>query len=254
MPTLRQFEYWMAAVEEGSFGRAARRMHVSQPSLSQQVKVLEAELGGELLERLPDGIRLTPAGRELLPHARRSIEAAREAMRAARAALELRGGELEIATVGSIAADVLPDVIAVWRERFPHTALRLREFNHRRLAEDAVAAGEADIGIGPPPQDWDGPLRRLGWEELVVVPQATAWSAGTGTAARLAEAEVGTNLVPTSVVPSELLESALRCVPAVGRELSVYARAKFSPQAAAFVDLLDEADWTERPPDALVIA
>jgi DNA-binding transcriptional LysR family regulator len=254
MPTLRQIEYWVAAVEEGSFGRAARRMHVSQPSLSQQVKVLEAELGGELFERLPDGIRLTPAGKEFLPHARRSVAAAREAMRAARAALELRGGELEIATVGQVAAGVLPDLIAVWRERFPHTSLRLREFSHRRLAEDSVAAGEADIGIGPPPQDWDGPLRRLGWEELVVVPQATVWSAGTDATARLAEAEVGTTLVPQSVVPSELQGRALRCVPAVGRELSVYARAKFSPQAAAFVDLLDEVDWAEPPPDALVIA
>ena len=75
MPTLRQIEYWVAAVEEGSFGRAARRMHVSQPSLSQQVKVLEGELGGELLERLPDGIRLTPAGKEFLPHARTAVAA-----------------------------------------------------------------------------------------------------------------------------------------------------------------------------------
>src|SRR6185437_3566900 len=117
MPTLRQIEYWVAAVEEGSFGRAARRMHVSQPSLSQQVKVLEAELGGELLQRLPGGIRLTAAGREFLPHAREAVASAREAMRAARAALELRGGELEIATVPSIAAGILSDLVGMWRER-----------------------------------------------------------------------------------------------------------------------------------------
>jgi DNA-binding transcriptional LysR family regulator len=254
MPTLRQIEYWVAAVEEGSFGRAARRMHVSQPSLSQQVKVLEAELGGELFERLPGGIRLTPAGKEFLPHARASVAAAREAVRAARAALEMRGGELEIATVGSVAPGILPDAIALWRERFPDASVRLREFSRRRLAEEAVASGEVEIGIGPPPADWNGPLRRLGWEELVVVPQPAARAAGTDAAARLAEAEVGTTLVPSSVVPLELRERALRCVPAVGRELSVYARAKFSPQAAAFVDLLDEVDWAEPPPDALVIA
>jgi DNA-binding transcriptional LysR family regulator len=254
MPTLRQIEYWVAVVEEGSFGRAARRMHVSQPSLSQQVKVLEAELGGELLERLPRDVRPTPAGKEFLPHARRTVAAAREAVRAARAALEMRGGELEIATVGSVATGILPDAIASWRERFPDASLRLREFDHRRLAEDAVAAGEADIGIGPPPSDWSGPLRLLGWEELVVVPQPAARAAGTDAAARLAEAEVGTTLIPSSVVPNELRERALRCVPAVGRELSVYARTKFSPQAAAFVDLLDEVEWAEPPPDALVIA
>jgi DNA-binding transcriptional LysR family regulator len=251
MPTLRQIEYWVAAVEEGSFGRAARRMHVSQPSLSQQVKVLEAELGGELLERLPDGIRLTPAGKEFLPHARDTVAAVDLAMRSARAAMEMRGGELEIATVRSIAAGIIPDLICIWRERFPGSSVRLREFAHRSLAEDAVAAGEADIGIGPPPPDWVGPVRRLGWEELVVVPHPVVQSAQIDPAAT---AGAGPTLVPASTVPRELYERAVRCIPAVGRELSVYARAKFSPQAAAFVDLVGEADWAETPADALVIA
>jgi DNA-binding transcriptional LysR family regulator len=84
MPTLRQMEYWVAAVEEGSFRRAARRMHVSQPSLSQQVRVLEAELGGKLLERLPNGIRLTPAGKEFLPHARNAVNASGRSARRGR--------------------------------------------------------------------------------------------------------------------------------------------------------------------------
>lgn len=244
MPTLRQLEYWVAAVEEGSFGRAARRMHVSQPSLSQQVKVLEGELGGELLERSPGGIRLTPAGKEFLPHARTAVAAAGRAVRAARAALEMRGGELEIATVRSIAAGILPDLIDGWHERFPGTSVRLREFTHRRLAEDAVAAGEADIGIGAPPPDWRGPVRHLGWEELVVVlPDGDA------------EAAVDTtSLVPVSAVPADRQDRILRCIPAVGRELSVYARAALSPQAAAFVALMEEAEWTQPPAEAVVVA
>jgi len=254
MPTLRQIEYWLAAVEEGSFGRAARRMHVSQPSLSQQVKVLEAELGGELLERLPEGIRLTPAGKEFLPHARDTVAAAGQAVRAARAALEMRGGELEIATVRSIAVGILPDLIDTWRERFPGSSVRPREFSNRNLAEDAVAAGEVDIGIGPPPPDWVGSLRRIGWEELVVLPRPVSRPSSVDTAARGATAGTGPTLVPTSAVPRELRERALRCVPAVGRELTVYARAKFSPQAAAFIDLMDEAEWAQPPADALVIA
>lgn len=148
MPTLRQIEYWVAAVDEGSFGRAARRMHVSQPSLSQQVKVLEAELGGQLFERLPDGIRLTPAGKEFLPHARNAVAASQRAVRAARAALEMKSGELEIATVRSIAAGILPDLIHDWRERFPGASVRLQEFTHRKLAENSVAEGGADMGVG----------------------------------------------------------------------------------------------------------
>lgn len=183
MATLRQFEYWLAAVEEGSFGRGARRMRVSQPSLSQQVRALEAELGGELLERLPDGIRLTPAGKEFHPHARNAVAASERAMRSARAALEMRSGELEIATVRSIAAGVLPDLIHTWRERFPGTSVRLREFTHRKLAEDAVAAGLADMGVGPPPASWTGPVSRLGWEELMVILPADDSAGGEGAVA-----------------------------------------------------------------------
>jgi DNA-binding transcriptional LysR family regulator len=219
-------------------------MHVSQPSLSQQVKVLETELGGELLERLPDGIRLTPAGKEFLPHARTAVAAAGRAVRAARAALEMRSGVLEIATVRSIAAGVLPELIDAWHERFPGTSVRLREFDGRRLAEEAVAAGEADIGIGPPPADWRGPVRHLGWEELVVVlPEGDAEDPGETT-----------SLVPVGAVPADLQDRILRCIPAVGRELSVYARATLSPQAAAFVALLEEAEWSQPPAEAVLVA
>jgi DNA-binding transcriptional LysR family regulator len=169
MPTLRQIEYWLAVVEAGSFRRAAGRLHIAQPSLSEQVRVLEDQLGGELIERLPGGIRLTAAGKEFLPHARNALGAAERAVRSARAALELEAGELEISTVRSIAAGLLPDLIQTWRSRHPGTSVRLREFTHRKLAEDSVAEGRADIGIGPPPLRWRGPAIGLGWEELVVV-------------------------------------------------------------------------------------
>ena len=69
MTSYRRLAYWLAVVEEGSFTRAALRMHVAQPSLSQQVRALETEVGGELLERLPRSVRLTAAGKAFLPHA-----------------------------------------------------------------------------------------------------------------------------------------------------------------------------------------
>ena len=84
MGTFRQMAYWLAIVEEGSFTRAAARMHVSQPSLSQQVRALEEELGGELLERLPRSVRLTSAGKAFLPHARAAVHSADRAVRSAR--------------------------------------------------------------------------------------------------------------------------------------------------------------------------
>jgi DNA-binding transcriptional LysR family regulator len=165
----RRMAYWLAVVEEGSFTRAALRMHVSQPSLSQQVRALEREVGGELLERLPRSVRLTAAGKAFLPHAQIAVRAAERAQHAARSALDLETGELEISTVRSIAAGILPDLVQSWRQRQPGTFVRLHEFTHRSLAEDSVRGGVGDLGIGPPPIDWAGPVRRLGWEEFLVV-------------------------------------------------------------------------------------
>ncbi|MGW2788041.1 helix-turn-helix domain-containing protein [Streptomyces populi] len=67
MATLRQLEYLVVIVDEGSFTRAAEALNVTQPGLSHQFQALEREVGGPLLERLPRGVRLTPAGRSMLP-------------------------------------------------------------------------------------------------------------------------------------------------------------------------------------------
>src|SRR6476469_10066728 len=101
---LRQLEYFLAIAEEGSFSRAAERLLVAQPSLSQQIGVLEAELGGTLLERMPRGVRLTMAGQNFLPEARAAISHANRARRAVRTALGLQAGRLEIASLTSGAA------------------------------------------------------------------------------------------------------------------------------------------------------
>jgi len=284
MTTFRRISYWLAVVEEGSFTRAARRMHVSQPSLSQQVRLLEQEIGGELLERLP---------------AQTAVRAAERAQHAARSALDLEIGELEISTVRSIAAGILPDLVQSWRQRHPGTFVRLHEFTHRSLAEDSVRGGVGDLGIGPPPIDWTGSVRRLGWEEFLVVlspEDALASRRGVGlidlkdrdwvmfepgnglhdlivsacasagftprhavltsqveTAARLAAAGVGPTLVPENVIPDGLHGALLRVDPPIGRELTVYAREQWSPLGGAFVDLMAETRWPKPPRGALVV-
>src|SRR5579884_1140567 len=96
---LRQITYLLTVVEEGSFTRAAQLLSVAQPSLSQQVRALERELGGPLLERMPNGVRLTAAGRAFLPEARAAAAHADRAAEAAREALGVPGRELEISTV-----------------------------------------------------------------------------------------------------------------------------------------------------------
>jgi DNA-binding transcriptional LysR family regulator len=167
---LRQLECFVAIVEEGSFTRAAGRVGITQPSLSQHVRSLEEELGGAVLERLPRGVALTPAGRTLLPEARAALRAVERGRRGARAALALETGDLEIATVLSMAVGLLPRYIRLWHERHPDVGIRLQEFRHRSLLEDAVEQGVADFAIGPLPlRAWEGPLEHVSWEEFVVV-------------------------------------------------------------------------------------
>jgi DNA-binding transcriptional LysR family regulator len=175
---LRQLEYWVAVVDTGSFTRAAAELHVSQPGLSQQIRALETEFGGQLLERLPRGIRLTAAGKAFLPEARATVLAAERAARVAREALSLRIGQLEIATVRSVAVGILPPAIRDLYERHPGVEIRLHEYAHRLDLERGLRSGVADIGVGPPPFDLDGPVELLGWEEFVLIvgPRDPAWS------------------------------------------------------------------------------
>src|SRR5437667_3841547 len=105
---LRQLQYFLTIADEGSFTRAAEQLLVAQPSLSQQIKALEHELGGPLLEPLSKGVRLTAAGKAFLPEARAAVTHADRARRNARSALGLQAGELEVATVTSVAYGLLP--------------------------------------------------------------------------------------------------------------------------------------------------
>ncbi|MFJ3841723.1 LysR family transcriptional regulator [Streptomyces sp. NPDC090054] len=169
MATLRQFEYLVTVVDTGSFTRAAELLHVSQPTLSNQVKALERMAGGPLLERLPRSVRLTPMGRAVLPHARAALADAERARGAARRAAGLEGGEILVATVYSITLGVLPPVLRCWHGSHPEVGIRLLEFRHARELRAAMAAGRADLAVGPVPEDWEGPVRELGTEEFVVV-------------------------------------------------------------------------------------
>ncbi|MFI9269841.1 LysR family transcriptional regulator [Kitasatospora sp. NPDC052896] len=169
MATLRQLEYLVTIVDEGSFTRAAECLHITQPGLSHQFQALERELGGPLLERLPRGVRLTPAGRAMIPHARAALADAERATSAARRATGVTDGELHLATLYSISFGVLPSALGIWRGE--HPGVRVRLFEHRRTDDliAAMTAGQADIALGPPPTGWEGPTRYIGTEEFLVV-------------------------------------------------------------------------------------
>jgi DNA-binding transcriptional LysR family regulator len=170
--TLRQLEYFVAVVDEGSFTRAAELLHVTQPGLSHQFQALERELGGPLLERLPRKVRLTPAGRAMLPYARASIAYAERARCAAQRASSVSTGELHLATLYSISVGVLPVALRSWRRDYPRIKVRLVEFRHTNDLIAAMETGQADVAIGPTPAGWDGPVQDIGAEEFVVVAPA----------------------------------------------------------------------------------
>ncbi|MEU3184111.1 LysR family transcriptional regulator [Streptomyces sp. NPDC006923] len=172
MATLRQLEYLVTIVDEGSFTRAAERLNVTQPGLSHQLQALEREVGGPLLERLSRGVRVTPAGRSMLPHARAALAEAGRATMYARRAASVSSGELHLAVLYSISAGVLPTVLGPWRLR--HPGVRIRLFEHRRWQDmgQAMTAGQADVAVGPLPDGWEGAAHHIGTEEFLVVTHA----------------------------------------------------------------------------------
>jgi len=178
--SLRQLEYFITVVDEGSFTGAAELLGVSQPGLSHQILALERELGGPLLERLPRKVRLTPAGRTALPHARASLAHAQRASSAARRASGVETGELHVGTLYSISTGVLPVALRTWRRSYPELQVHLVEFPHTNELIAAMEAGQADVAVGPTPPGWDGPCRVIGVEEFVIVaaPDALPYSDG----------------------------------------------------------------------------
>jgi DNA-binding transcriptional LysR family regulator len=83
--------------------------------------------------------------------------------------LELEAGELEIATVGTVALGLLPPVLRRWRTRHRGLVVRVHEHRDAPTLAQAVTEGSPDMGIGPRPPEWSGPLESLGWEEFVVI-------------------------------------------------------------------------------------
>jgi DNA-binding transcriptional LysR family regulator len=185
--TLRQLEYFVTVVDQGSFTAAAALLHVTQPGLSHQVQALERELGGPLLERLPRNVRLTPAGRTALPHARASLAHADRATSAAKRASGVDAGELHVGTLFSISVGVLPKALSSWRRSYPDVQVRLVEFRRTQDLIAAMEAGQADLAVGPTPPDWNGPVEAIGIEEFVIAAAPDARLPSRGRTVRLAD-------------------------------------------------------------------
>jgi DNA-binding transcriptional LysR family regulator len=143
---LRHFRYFVAVAETLHFGRAAERLHMSQPPLSMQIRQLEAMVGAALFERTQRRVALTAAGEAFLSEARRTLTAAREALEAARQSAAGQQGRLRIGFVSSAPFNVLPRILRAYRERYPRVTVDLVE---RGSADQlrALVEGEQDVGL-----------------------------------------------------------------------------------------------------------
>ena len=147
---LRHLRYFVAVAEELHFGRAALRLRMAQPPLSQQIQALEEELGARLFDRNRRKVELTAAGEALLPEARDILARAGDLGRLARAAAGGEAGRLDIAFTGSVPfTEIMPRILRAFRHRFPDVRVSLREMSTGSQIE-AMAEGRLDIGFARP--------------------------------------------------------------------------------------------------------
>ena len=148
---LRHLRYFLAVAEERHFGRAADRLHVSQPPLSRQIRALEAELGVKLFTRTTRRVDLTAAGELLLERARRVLHEVEDAAEDCRRAARGEAGRLTIGFGGSISYGLLPVVANALRAGLPAVELEL----HGEMLTPAQVSGltdeSLDLGLLRPP-------------------------------------------------------------------------------------------------------
>ena len=150
---LRDLKYAVAVAEEGHFGRASARCGVSQPTLSGQIRKLEAELGTPLFERGRGGVRVTDAGEAVLREARLALQAAERVREAARLAQDPLGGTLSLGLIPTVAPYLIPRFVRRLREALPALSVTYREDITERLTADLVS-GQLDAAVlATPPED-----------------------------------------------------------------------------------------------------
>ena len=137
---------FQAVAEEGSFGRGAARMHVSQPAVSKQVALLEEAVGLRLLDRLPRGVALTAAGETLLGYVRRIEEIERQADFALGQMRGLKAGRLAVGASTTIGSYLLPDVLGSFRRQYPGIEITVDIGNTRQI-EKQITAHRIDVGL-----------------------------------------------------------------------------------------------------------
>jgi DNA-binding transcriptional LysR family regulator len=175
--TLRQFEVFLAVARARSFRRAAETLHLSQPALSQHVQELEGVLGARLFDRLGRAVRLTEAGRIIEEHATRLFATLSDARHAIGDLQGLQRGTLAIGASTTPGIYVLPEVLGVFRQRYPAVEVTLQLGNSEHI-ETLVRSAELDLGVVGRGKSPAGAslAARMEDELVLVVGPAHAWA------------------------------------------------------------------------------
>lgn len=172
---LHQLRYFTAVADTRHFTRAAERLHIAQPSLSQQIRALERELGAELFHRARGNIALTDAGQALLPLARQILADTETAHREVQEVAQLRRGRVRLGAPPSLCASLVPDVLRAYHQRYPGIELLVDEGGSKDLVR-TLAAGGLDLALIITPLAGGAPAlatTELLGEDLVVVSAPT---------------------------------------------------------------------------------
>jgi DNA-binding transcriptional LysR family regulator len=217
--SLRQF---IAVAEELNFRRAARRLHITQPPLTQGIQRLEAQLGVPLFERSRSRVSLTPAGAVLLDDARRLLAQTERALESARRAQQGVTGLLRVAFVPSVGLHFLPEIVRSFRERHPEVHLELAAQTSSQQLE-GLRRGAFDVGIVVSPSE-RSPDDAFEFDLLFRADMCTAVPAGHRLARRRRMA-----LAQLANEPFVML-SALQSPAFMGAIYSACSRAGFVPR------------------------
>jgi DNA-binding transcriptional LysR family regulator len=143
---LRHLRYFVAVAEELHFGRAAERLHLAQPPLSQQIRKLEDLLGYSLFDRTSRSVTLTAAGEALLQRARRTLRNVQRDIDETRSIGRGDVGSLHIGFIGSAMLTTLPAIFRTYREAYPRVRLHLHE-SFTAMVTEGLENGTLDAGI-----------------------------------------------------------------------------------------------------------
>ncbi|MDJ0702623.1 MAG: LysR substrate-binding domain-containing protein [Leptolyngbyaceae cyanobacterium MO_188.B28] len=169
---LHSLRYFVAVAEELHFGRAATRLHITQPALSRQIRGLEAELGIELLKRTKRTVELTEAGATFLVEVRKALQQVESAIHMAQRVARGEIGALRIAFTASAMHTVLPKILKQFRDRYPKVTLEMTELCTLDQV-DALRTEIVDVGFLHPPIE--APFLKLyalqGEKLIVALPQ-----------------------------------------------------------------------------------